>query len=122
MPRVEITGESKVSTSIRARQVGAMFDAPVNEKCSLRWDLDLPITEGEGEPWSVGLVVGPSGSGKSTVMKHVWGAQPPMTWGGASVVDDFAAGIGMDRIAEVCGAVGFNTIPAWMRPFHVLSN
>ncbi len=120
--KVDITVESKVSTSVRARQVGAMFDAPVNEKCSLRWDLELPIAEGEGEPWNVGLVVGPSGSGKSTVMKHVWGAQQAMTWAGASVVDDFDVKLSMDKVAEVCSAVGFNTIPAWMRPFHVLSN
>lgn len=120
--KIDIRIESKVSTSTRARQVGAMFDAPVSEKCSLRWELELPIAEGEGEPWSVGLVVGPSGSGKSTVMKHVWGAQPPLTWGGASVVDDFDASLSMDKVAAVCSAVGFNTIPAWMRPFHVLSN
>lgn len=120
--KVDISVESRVSTSVRARQVGAMVDAPVDEKCSLRWELDLPIADGEGDPWNVGLVVGPSGSGKSTVMKHVWGAQPTIGWGGASVVDGFAPGLTMDKIAEVCSAVGFNTIPAWMRPFHVLSN
>lgn len=122
MPAVNIVIESKVSTSVRARQVGAMFDAPVHEKCRLEWKLNLPIEDGEGEPWNVGLVVGPSGSGKSTVLKNVWGALPELAWKSVSVVDDFAATLKMDRIAEACSAVGFNTIPAWMRPYQVLSN
>ena len=119
MTKIDITVESAVSTSIRARQIGAMFDAPVSEKCRLHWELDFPI---EDEPWQIGLVVGPSGAGKSTVMKHVWGEQPRIDWNAASVVDDFAKTLSTDKIAEVCSAVGFNTIPAWMRPFRVLSN
>ncbi len=119
MPSIDVVVETKTSTSIRARQVGAMFDAPVEEKCRLEWKIDLPIEELD---WNVGLIVGPSGSGKSTVMRHLWGDSPKLSWAGASVVDDFAATLKMDRIAEVCSAVGFNTIPAWMRPYAVLSN
>jgi GNAT superfamily N-acetyltransferase len=28
----------------------------------------------------------------------------------------------MEQVTRACSAVGFNTIPAWLRPFHVLSN
>jgi GNAT superfamily N-acetyltransferase len=38
------------------------------------------------------------------------------------VVDDFRADIGIEAIANACDSVGFNTIPAWLRPFAVLSN
>ena len=117
--RVNVAVETAVSTSTRARQVSAMFDVPVAEKCRLEWDIDLPI---EADDWNVGLVVGPSGSGKSTILRHVWGEPPTLDWNAASVVDDFAKTSSMEDIAAACSAVGFNTIPAWMRPHRVLSN
>jgi hypothetical protein len=117
--KLDIVVETAISTSVRARQVSAMFDAPANDKCRLEWKLDLPLDDA---PWNMGLVVGPSGSGKSTVMRHAWGEMPELRWGAASVVDDFDPTLPINKIAEACSAVGFNTIPAWMRPFHVLSN
>jgi len=117
--KIAIQVETATSMSTRARQASAMFDAPPSETCRLSWDADLPI---EDQPWNVGLVVGPSGSGKTTVMRHVWGEPAELRWGGPSVIDDVAEGISIDRIAETFGSVGFNTIPAWMRPFAVLSN
>lgn len=117
--KIDIHIETATSTTARAKQVAAMFDCPVEDKCSLSWQIDFPYDE---QPWNVGLVVGPSGSGKSTVLKHVWGEPPVFSWTGASVVDDFPATKSMEEISAACGAVGFNTIPAWMRPFKVLSN
>lgn len=117
--KIAIQVETPTSMSTRARQASAMFDAPPSDVCRLSWQADLPIEE---QPWNVGLVVGPSGSGKTTVMRHVWGDPPELAWGAASVIDDVAEGIGVDRIAETFGSVGFNTIPAWMRPYRVLSN
>jgi ABC-type ATPase with predicted acetyltransferase domain len=37
-------------------------------------------------------------------------------------IEDFPKGVSISQIAEICQSVGFNTIPAWMRPFAVLSN
>lgn len=119
MPRIDLVVESKVSTSPRARQLEAMFDVPAQEKSKLTWSGDLPIDE---KDWNVGLIVGPSGCGKSTILRNVFGEAAALTWGGASIVDDFAAALSMKEIASVCQAVGFNTIPAWLRPFDVLSN
>lgn len=119
MGKVNIVVEGNVSNSTRARQVSSMFDAPPQEKCRLEWDLDIDL---DSEAWTVGLVVGPSGSGKTTVMRHIWGEPRPLEWTGAGVVDDFDKRFSVSDIAAVCGAVGFNTIPAWMRPFAVLSN
>jgi ABC-type lipoprotein export system ATPase subunit len=119
MPTVDFLIHSEVSTSIRARQVQAVFDVPERKEETLGWKFDLPI---EKRAWAVGLIVGPSGSGKSTVMRHVFGAEKPLTWAGKSVLDDFASELHVTDITEACGAVGFNTIPAWLRPFAVLSN
>ncbi len=117
MTTIKFAVEGKVSTSTRARQLSSMFDAPPEKKCRIEWTIDLDL---ESEPWQVGLVVGPSGSGKTTVMKHLWGEPKALEWKGAGVIDDFSGTV--EEAAAVCQAVGFNTIPAWMRPFKVLSN
>jgi ABC-type Mn2+/Zn2+ transport system ATPase subunit len=118
MQAFDLVVETPVSTSVRVRQVSSMFDAPVSEKTRLDWHVELD-TEA---PWSVGLIVGPSGSGKSSIMRHIWGDETQLEWGAASVIDDFDSKLSIEDIAGVCQAVGFNTIPAWLRPFGVLSN
>ena len=114
---VQFSVETPIPNSARVRQLESMFDVPRAERSRLEWagtvDLDTP--------WSVGLVVGPSGSGKSTLARQLWPAPAPLEWGAGAVVDDFAKSVSMETIADVCQAVGFNTIPAWMRPHHVLS-
>lgn len=119
MQTIDLVVETEISTSIRARQVGAMFDCPSTDKCSLSWRGQIDIDE---RPWSVGLIVGPSGCGKSSVMRSLWGNMPKVEWIQKSVVDDFPKGMSLDTITTALGSVGFNTIPAWLRPFHVLSN
>ena len=96
-----------------------MFDVPPQERARLEWHGNLPIEE---RPWNVGLIVGPSGSGKSTILREVFGEPPALEWGGASVIDDFRTGLPVSEISQACQAVGFNTIPAWLRPYGVLSN
>jgi len=119
MPTVDLAVESPLSTSVRAQQLSAMFDVPAQERAQLTWKGELPI---ETKPWNVGLIVGPSGCGKSTILSRVFGEAPPLAWGKASVIDDFDPSRSMNEIASACQAVGFNTIPAWLRPFQVLSN
>jgi ABC-type dipeptide/oligopeptide/nickel transport system ATPase subunit/GNAT superfamily N-acetyltransferase len=117
--KIDVAVETEIKQTLRVEQLSAMFDAPVGDKCRLEWKIDFPIEE---QPWNVGLVVGPSGSGKSTIMRSVWGEPPELSWTAGSVVDDFKKGIPIGDIAAACQAVGFNTIPAWMRPQSVLSN
>lgn len=119
--RVELQIESEVSRSPRARQVEAMFDVPPQEKAKLRWSGDFPY---DAEPWNVGLIVGPSGSGKTSVAREVFGSafQPEFDWSHKSVIDDVADGKSVDSISQAFSSVGFNTIPAWLRPYNVLSN
>lgn len=105
--------------SVRARQVCASFDVPPEERQSLRWDFAFPYDE---QPWNVGLVVGPSGAGKSSVLNHVWGVPKPHVWTNRPVIDDFSKSLSVEKITNACSSVGFNTIPAWLRPHAVLSN
>lgn len=121
MPAVDLVVESEASSTIRARQVMSAFDVPATEKTSRRWRLDVPI---DARAWQIGLIVGPSGAGKSTIARHLFGdaVDRPLSWGAPSVIDDFRDDLSVQQVTGACSAVGFNTIPAWLRPFHVLSN
>lgn len=119
MPPVDLVVRSVPSRSVRARQVSSMFDVPEQTEQVIRWTGEVPIHE---RPWNIGLIVGPSGAGKSSIMRSLFGDAPRLEWSGASMLDDFRAGIPLQQITDACSAVGFNTIPAWLRPFHVLSN
>lgn len=119
MPTVDFINECRASTSTRARQVSAMFDSPPSEKASIHFRLDFPY---DAEPWNVGLIVGPSGSGKSSVLRQVFGEPRELAWTDRSVIDDVAPGRSVQDVTDAFSSVGFNTIPAWMRPAAVLSN
>jgi ABC-type ATPase involved in cell division len=121
MSRVDLIVESEPSRSARAQQLSAMFDVPPVDKCRMEWHGEIPIEAGD---WNVGLIVGPSGCGKSSIARDLFGADyhPDLEWHGKSVVDDFSLKLSMEQVTQACSAVGFNTIPAWLRPFRVLSN
>lgn len=118
MPTIDFELSTELSTSARVKQLAAIFDVPLAERSSLRWKGDFPIDAGD---WSIGMIVGPSGCGKSSIMRNLWGDMPSLEWAGKSVIDDFAKSLSMEQITGVCQAVGFNTVPAWMRPYQVLS-
>ena len=119
MARIDISVESDISGSARVKQLEALFDCPVTEKSKLHWSGDFPY---EAERWNVGLIVGPSGAGKSTILRNQFGDPFEFEWKSPSVIDDFGSVLTLNEISHICRAVGFNTIPAWMRPFKVLSN
>jgi ATPase subunit of ABC transporter with duplicated ATPase domains len=118
--KIDLHVESPVSTSARAQQLESAFDVPHRPATERSWNIDLPV-DGKRD-WNVGLIVGPSGAGKTQILSAAFGKEHKLKWGAASVVDDFADDLGMDDISAVCQAVGFNTIPAWLRPYKVLSN
>ena len=121
MPTVNVVIDSEIKKSVRVQQLSAMFDCPVSEKLHLEWKGDMPYETLEGG-WNVGVIVGPSGSGKTQIANSLFGERKQLKWSRAAVVDDFAQRFTMQEIAGVCQAVGFNTIPAWMRSFSMLSN
>ena len=70
--------------------------------------------------FSVGLIVGPSGSGKSTILGENYKIATEPDWQNSlALVDHFDT---LDDAQQKLGAAGLNSIPAWMRPYHTLSN
>jgi ABC-type Mn2+/Zn2+ transport system ATPase subunit len=69
--------------------------------------------------FKLGVIVGSSGSGKSTLLKK-FGVEEQPTWeSNKSVISHFdSPAEGINRLSSV----GFNSIPSWYKPYHVLSN
>jgi GNAT superfamily N-acetyltransferase len=119
--KIDITRECEVERSARVVQVAGMFDVDVGDKSRVHIAGELPIEERE---WNIGLIVGPSGSGKSSVAREIFGGAlvTGYDWpADRSILDGFPD-IGIKEITGLLNAVGFGSVPNWLRPFHVLSN
>ena len=67
----------------------------------------------------IGVIYGASGSGKTTLLRE-FGNEEILTWNpDKAIVSHFDT---EDDALNKLGAVGLNSIPAWHKPFHVLSN
>jgi len=115
--------ESEYHPSFRTDKVAGMFDVPVTDKLVKEWDVDLPI---EDMDWSIGLIVGPSGAGKTTLAKRMFGEDAyheGFEWSrDKSLLNDFGKDLSVREITDALSHVGFSSPPAWMQPFHTLSN
>ena len=118
MAQIDFTVETMLDRTPRVKQLSGMFDVPAQEKLSHHWVGEVPLGDRE---WNVGVIVGPSGAGKSSVKRQMFGEDRVFEWQAASVIDDFDPALSIEDIAAVCSAVGFNTIPSWMKPYGVLS-
>jgi GNAT superfamily N-acetyltransferase len=108
--------------SYRAARVKSLFNA--ESGCDFTLDADLPIDDSD---WKLGLVVGPSGSGKTSIGKQIFGdagaVYDPSDWpADKPIVDAIAPGGDFDAVTGALASVGLGSVPAWLRPFHVLSN
>lgn len=106
--------------SYRAARVKSLFNC--ESGANFRLDADLPIDDGD---WRIGVVVGPSGSGKTSIGNQVFG--PRALWRprwpkDAPIIDAIAQDAEFDQAPAALSAVGLGSVPAWLRPYHVLSN
>ena len=118
MTNVNIVVESKLRRTPRVIQLEGMFDVPAQTALRHVWKGKVPFDERD---WNVGLIAGPSGSGKSVLANRLFNIASAATWKAGSVIDDFDGNLPIAAITEACSAVGFNTIPSWMKPYAVLS-
>lgn len=96
------------------KELSAAFDYEFTGKSSF----SPPILPDIPSPFAIGLIVGPSGTGKSTALKR-FGYESPVSWEPhLAICSHFKDALDAQ---ERLSAVGFNSIPSWMRPYHVLS-
>jgi ABC-type ATPase with predicted acetyltransferase domain len=120
--KIEVRHSCKNYDSFRAEKVKALFNA----ETGYEWNhtAELPI---EGDDWSIGVIVGPSGSGKSSLGKQVWGADAVYNLAAGwdrdkPIVDCIAPDGDFKAVTGAMASVGLGDVPAWLRPFAVLSN
>jgi GNAT superfamily N-acetyltransferase/alpha-D-ribose 1-methylphosphonate 5-triphosphate synthase subunit PhnL len=121
MPRVDVVAECPVFDSFRVQQVAGMFDVPLAEKLRAEFSVEVPDL---AEEWQLGVIVGPSGSGKSTIARQAFGEQlyAAADWPAKKAVVDCFGDLSIKDITHALTAVGFSSPPAWVKPYHVLSN
>jgi hypothetical protein len=69
--------------------------------------------------FKLGVIVGSSGSGKSTMLKNFGIEEQPIWDPNKSIISHFQdPNDGINKLS----AVGFNSVPSWYKPYHVLSN
>jgi len=76
------------------------------------------------EQWQIGVIYGNSGTGKTTIAKELFGADiiTDFAWVDRAVIDNFPSSADVLEIQKVFYAVGFGSVPCWLKPYHVLSN
>jgi GNAT superfamily N-acetyltransferase len=120
--RIEIKHKCPDFNSYRAARVKSLFN--VEAGCNWEYVAEIPVDE---LFWQIGLIVGPSGSGKSSIGNKIFGTDAVYDlYGGWSadkpIIDCIAPDGDFDTVTGALSAVGLGDVPAWLRPFHVLSN
>lgn len=119
--KIEIHNHVSDFNSYRAARVKSLFNASNGCNFDLEAELDL-----DG-PWQIGVIVGPSGSGKSSIGKVIFGENliHDYTKGWSPdkpIIDDIAPSGDFNEVTGALANVGLGDVPAWLRPFRVLSN
>ncbi|HMJ05133.1 MAG TPA: hypothetical protein VK474_02650 [Chthoniobacterales bacterium] len=120
--KIEVHNRCSDFKSYRAARVKSLFNAETG--CNFDLEAELPI---EGTEWSIGVIVGPSGSGKTSLGRKVFARdlvhKPGRGWkAGEPIIDCIARDGGFDAVTNALSAVGLGNVPAWLRPYSVLSN
>lgn len=118
--KVEVHNSCTDFNSYRAARVKSLFNA----ESGANFDLvaDLPIDDAD---WQIGLIAGPSGSGKTSLGKKIFDENcfyRPQWTGDVPIVEEIAPDGQFDDVTGALAGVGLGDVPAWLRPYHVLSN
>lgn len=120
--KIEVKHRCSDFNSYRAARVKSLFNA--EKGCNWDTKAELPI---EDMDWQIGLIVGPSGSGKTSIGSLIFPDAPIYDlysgWDkNAPIVDCIDPEGDFNNVTAMLSAVGLGDVPAWLRPFHVLSN
>lgn len=119
---LEVSHKCSDFDSYRAARVKSLFN--VERGCDWSHTAELPEP---GEDWQIGVIVGASGSGKTSIGSRYfpdagihdlyagWPTDRP-------IIDAISPEGAFDDITSSLVAVGLGDVPAWLRPFNVLSN
>ena len=119
MQNFDIVKRSEVDNTFRVASIRGTYDLQMqNIEERFTGELHLP------DEWRIGLIVGNSGTGKTTIAKHLFKDDyiVGFDYKAKSVVDDMPKNCSVAEITQAFSAVGFASVPSWLKPYAVLSN
>lgn len=122
MMNIEIHNNTSDFDSYRAARVKSLFNA----ESGCNFNLKIENVDLSGN-WNIGVVVGASGSGKTSIGKMIFGENKIVNlyegWNyDRPIIDDIIPEGDFNTVTGILASVGLGDVPAWLRPFHVLSN
>lgn len=120
--KIEVHNRVSDFNSYRSARVKSLFNA--ENGCN--FDLEIDNVDLSGD-WNIGVVVGPSGSGKTSIGKMIFGENKIYDYhegwdGNKPIIDCIAPDGDFNEVTGALSNVGLGDVPAWLRPFRVLSN
>lgn len=115
----DIVKKSDIEKTFRVAKVMADFDVSIEHSFEhFIGEIKLP------EKWNIGVIVGASGTGKTTIAKELFSDCfiQHFEYKAKSVIDDMPKSKSVDEIEKMFYAVGFGSVPSWLKPYNVLSN
>lgn len=119
MPNFDIVKTCDIDKTFRVAHVMGDFDVdPKHTEEHFTGQINFP------DDWQIGAIVGGSGTGKSTIAKELFQEQliSGFEYSAKSVIDDMPKGVSVQDIERMFYAVGFGSVPSWLKPYAVLSN
>lgn len=118
MPNFDIIKKSELVETFRVSKIMSDFDVKLehsNERFTGK--IEYP------EKWQIGIIYGGSGTGKSTIAKELYGdlIKDDFQYTSKSVIDDIPCN-NVNEITKMFYAVGFGSVPCWLKPYNALSN
>lgn len=121
--RISIRHQCPRYDDFRSAKVASLFNCERGDSFEMEAELPLETVSG----WRIGLICGPSGSGKTSLGSRIfpgveiedlragWAEDQP-------IISAICPEMKMDDVTNALLAVGLGSVPAWLRPFRVLSN
>ena len=118
MPHFDIVKINTPDVTFRTAKIQADYDVKFEHSNEhFVGNIEFP------DNWKIGVIVGNSGTGKSTIAKEVFSDCyiERFEYNHSSVIDDMPK-CDMATIEKMFYAVGFGSVPSWLKPYSVLSN
>jgi ABC-type glutathione transport system ATPase component len=119
MSTFNIIKKNNINKTFRVAQVMADFDVKLEHSNEhFEGNIEMP------DKWNIGLICGGSGTGKSTIAKELFydNIISSFEWTNESVLDNMPKELSTKEIEKMFYAVGFGSVPSWLKSYKVLSN
>lgn len=119
MPNFNIIKKNNINKTFRVAKVMSDFDINLEHSNEhFEGNINIP------DKWNIGLICGGSGTGKSTIAKELFYDYiiDHFNYDNNSVLDNMPKDKTTEEIEKMFYAVGFGSVPSWLKQYNVLSN